>query len=67
MKCPKKVDPKLVEECMPTLERFEEVERQVFFPVPKPLEFSATIRIYASTMAREAIRKALHVIATSSK
>ncbi len=54
--------PELVEKCMPALERFEEVEKQVFYPIPKPVEFSSTIRIYASTMAREAIRKAIALI-----
>ena len=48
-----------VEKYMPTLERFEEIEKQVFFPIPAPREFSATIRIYASTMAREALRNIL--------
>ncbi len=50
---------KLVEECMPTLERFEVVEKQVFFPIPKPVGFTYTIRIYASTMSREAVRNTL--------
>ncbi len=53
---------KIIEECMPTLERFEVVEKQVFFPIPCPPEFSATIRIYASTMSREAVRKSLALI-----
>ncbi len=52
-------DKELVEECMPTLERFEAVEKEVFFPIPKPPEFSCTIRMYASTMSREAVRKTL--------
>ncbi len=52
----------LVEKCMPTLERFEEVEKQIFFPIPKPVEFSATIRIYASTMSRESVRNTLATI-----
>lgn len=52
----------LVEKCMPTLERFEEVEKQVFYPIPKPVEFSSTIRIYASTMSREAVKKTLALI-----
>lgn len=52
----------LVEKCMPTLERFEEVEKQVFFPIPKPVEFAVTIRVYASTMSREAVRKTLALI-----
>ncbi len=52
----------LVEKCMPTLERFEIIEKQVFFPIPKPVEFSTTIRIYAATMSREAIRKAIPII-----
>lgn len=57
-------DKELVEKCMPTLERFEEVEKQVFYPIPKPPEFSATIRIYASTMSREAVRKTLNKTAS---
>ena len=52
-------DEELVEECMPTLERFEVVEKQVFYPITKPPEFSSTIRIYASIMSREAVRKTL--------
>ena len=52
----------LTEKCMPTIERFEEVEKQVFFPIPCPEGFSATIRIYASKMSREAIAKARPII-----
>lgn len=52
----------LVEKCMPALERFEEIEKQVFYPIPKPVEFSSTIRIYASTMSREAVRKTIALI-----
>jgi len=58
----KELREELVEKCMPTLERFEEIEKQVFYPIPKPAEFSATIRIYASTMSREAVRKALALL-----
>ncbi len=52
----------LVEKCMPTLERFEEVEKHVFYPIPTPKEFAATIRIYASTLARESIKNTLALI-----
>lgn len=58
------IDEELVEKCMPTLERFEVVEKQVFFPIPKPPEFSCTIRIYAATMSREAVRKTLNKTAS---
>ena len=54
-------DEELVEKCMPTVERFEEVEGQVFYPIPKPPEFSATIRVYASRMSREAVRKTARI------
>ncbi len=57
-------DEELVEKCMPTLERFEEVEKQVFYPIPTSPEFSAIIRIYASTMSREAVRKTLNKTAS---
>ena len=50
----------IVEECMPTIERFEEVQKQVFYPISaKELGCEVTCRIYASTMSREAVRKTL--------
>ena len=52
----------LTEKCVPTIERFEDVEKQVFYPIPCPEGFSATIRIYASKMSREAITKARPII-----
>ncbi len=57
----------LTEKCMPTIERFEEVEKQVFYPIPYPVGFSVIIRIYASKMSREAIAKARPIIAEAER
>ncbi len=53
---------KLIEKCVPSIEVFEDVEKQVFFPIPAPGEFSATIRIYASTMCRRTLAQAIPII-----
>jgi len=60
-----KLDKELEEECMPTIERFEEEEKQTFFPVPAPKDCRCTIRIYSATMVREAITKAIPIIKDS--
>ena len=57
----------LIENCMLALKDYERIEKAVFFPIPVPSNFNATIRIYASTIARQTLERAIPIIAEEIK
>jgi len=50
----------LTEKYMPTIERFEQVQKEIFYPIPSDMPLVA--RMYAAKIAREAIEKTLSLL-----
>lgn len=50
------------EKYMLPIEVYEQVEKEVFYPIPAPKNFHATIRMYASSMARRTIYNTVKLI-----